>query len=121
MPPKNDAIKRAKQIQKKHLPRQVVVLGVVIVPENKKLAKRLDDLIKEKSLDAEVKQNADVLKFLKHGVALAPAIIIDGKLKCAGKNPKNEDLEKWLNELQDDIIYQKELQTSTFHDPETDE
>lgn len=89
--------------------KKIVVLGFSFIKENKKLTKDINKLLEDKNLDVDLEQNADLLEFLKHGVVLAPAVIVDGKLKSAGKVPSVEELEEWINILKDTINYQKEL------------
>ena len=82
-----------------------MVLGMAFVEENKKLASEIGCLTQEKGLDEHtvIEQGADLLDFIKHGVILAPAIIIDGKLKSAGRKPSKEEMIEWLDNLEEQI------------------
>jgi len=92
--------------------KKVIVLGVSFIEENRKLTEEIKKIIDEKGIDALIEQNANLLNFIKHGVVLAPAVIIDGKLKSAGRIPKKKELENWLSTLHDDIIYEKKIEKS---------
>jgi small redox-active disulfide protein 2 len=47
-------------------------------------------------LDYELEKITDFLRFADFGVMITPALIVDGKLKVAGKVPTDMELEKLL-------------------------
>ncbi len=47
-------------------------------------------------LDYELEKVTDFLRFADFGVMITPALVVDGKLKVAGKIPSDADLEKML-------------------------
>ncbi|MCF7674594.1 MAG: thioredoxin family protein [Akkermansiaceae bacterium] len=47
-------------------------------------------------LDYELEKVTDFLRFADFGVMITPALVVDGKLKVAGKVPSDADLEKLL-------------------------
>jgi small redox-active disulfide protein 2 len=47
-------------------------------------------------LDYELEKITDFLRFADFGVMITPALVVDGKLKVAGKVPSDAELEKWL-------------------------
>jgi small redox-active disulfide protein 2 len=47
-------------------------------------------------LAAEVEHVSDVKRIAGYGVLSTPALVIDGKVKCAGRSPAAEELKKWL-------------------------
>jgi predicted nucleotide-binding protein (sugar kinase/HSP70/actin superfamily) len=100
------------EANKKSNKKKVVVLGVSFISDNKKLTQEICKIIEEKGIDALTEQNSELLNFIRHGVVLAPAVIIDGKLKSAGRIPKKQELEKWIDTLHDDIMYEKELESA---------
>ncbi|MCV6599844.1 MAG: thioredoxin family protein [Alphaproteobacteria bacterium] len=67
--------------------KKIVVLGMAFVDENKNLKDYLRDLTISRDVQdkIEVVQSQELLEFLKHGVVLAPGVIVDGKLKSAGR------------------------------------
>jgi len=47
-------------------------------------------------LDYELEKVTDFIRFAEFGVMVTPALIVDGKLKVAGRVPSDADLEKML-------------------------
>lgn len=47
-------------------------------------------------LDYELEKVTDFLRFADFGVMITPALVVDGKLKVAGKVPSDAELEKML-------------------------
>lgn len=47
-------------------------------------------------LEYEVEKITDFLRFADFGVMVTPALLVDGKLKVAGKVPSDADLERML-------------------------
>lgn len=54
----------------------------------------VDDL----GLECEIIKVTDMLQFINYGVMITPALVVDGKLKVAGKLPTNDELKKFLTE-----------------------
>ena len=47
-------------------------------------------------LDYELEKVTDFMRFADFGVMITPALVVDGKLKVAGRVPSDADLEKLL-------------------------
>ncbi|MGB6222215.1 thioredoxin family protein [Haloferula sp.] len=47
-------------------------------------------------LDYEFEKVTDFIRFAEMGVMVTPALVVDGKLKVAGRVPSDADLEKML-------------------------
>lgn len=47
-------------------------------------------------LDYELEKVTDFMRFADFGVMITPALVVDGKLKVAGKVPSGVELEKML-------------------------
>lgn len=47
-------------------------------------------------LDYEMEKVTDFMRFAELGVMVTPALLVDGKLKVAGRVPSDADLEKML-------------------------
>jgi len=47
-------------------------------------------------LDYEMEKVTDFIRFAEFGVMVTPALLVDGKLKVAGRVPSDADLEKIL-------------------------
>lgn len=50
----------------------------------------------ELNLDAEISHSYDPKEFVKLGVVITPAVIVDGKILIAGKVPSVEELKNIL-------------------------
>jgi len=46
---------------------------------------------------AELVKVTDINEIIDHGVMSTPAIVIDGKVRCSGRIPDVEEIEKWLD------------------------
>lgn len=49
-------------------------------------------------IDYEMEKVTDFMRFAEFGVMVTPALVVDGKLKVAGRVPSAADLEKMLGE-----------------------
>lgn len=47
-------------------------------------------------LDYEIEKVTDFIRFAEFGVMITPALLVDGKLKVAGRVPSDVELEKML-------------------------
>ncbi len=52
--------------------------------------------VSEKGVQAEIIKVEDIEKITDYGIMMPPALVIDGKVKTAGKLPSTEDIKKWL-------------------------
>ena len=48
---------------------------------------------------AEIVKVKDLEKILSYGVAMTPALVINGEVKCAGKIASVEEITKWVHEV----------------------
>jgi small redox-active disulfide protein 2 len=64
--------------------------------------KTLEELVKETidslGLDAEVIKVTDINKIIEYGVMLTPALVIDGKVRVAGRLPSRQEVEDQLRD-----------------------
>jgi len=52
--------------------------------------------IKETGVDAQIEHVKDIKKIMAYGVMTAPALVIDGKVKAAGKIPSLTDIKQMI-------------------------
>ena len=52
--------------------------------------------VSEAGVRAEVTKVEDMEKIADYDVMMTPALVIDGKVKSAGKIPSAEEIKKWL-------------------------
>jgi len=65
-------------------------------PNCKKFEENVRAGIQESNLNAEIIKVTDIAKFVDYDVMQAPALIIDGQVKCSGKIPNVGEIKKWL-------------------------
>lgn len=51
----------------------------------------------ESGTGAEVTRFADAMEAIKRGIMRTPALVIDGRVVCAGRTPKYEEISGWLS------------------------
>lgn len=52
----------------------------------------------ETGVDALVDYVTDIKEIAGYGVFVTPAVVVDGKVKIAGKVPKKDDVNAWLTQ-----------------------
>jgi small redox-active disulfide protein 2 len=62
-----------------------------------KAQKTVEAAIAAKGLQATVTKVTDFQEMAKLGIFSTPAVVIDGKIKCAGRAPKQSEVEQWLS------------------------
>ncbi len=63
-----------------------------------KLYELADEVAKELGIEYEIIKVTDMMKFIDFGVMITPALVVNGKLKVAGKIPSTEEVKKFLSE-----------------------
>lgn len=66
-------------------------------PKCEKLMANTQAAVKDLGIAAEVHKVTDIAKFMSYGVMLTPALVVDGKVKCAGKVPSAEEIKKLIS------------------------
>ncbi len=61
-----------------------------------KLEQDLMDLLAEMDLPADLEHVRDPVKIAQTGVIGTPALLINGKVMCSGRNPSKSKIKKWL-------------------------
>ena len=67
-------------------------------PKCKKLAELVEQAVKESGIEAEITKITEINEIMNYGVMITPALVIDGKVKIAGKIPSLEEIKNWLKE-----------------------
>ncbi len=75
---------------------KVEILGVGCAKCNK-LYDMVSELVKKQGLNADVIKVEDLKVFSQYGVFMTPALVVDGKVKVAGKLPKESEIAGWLS------------------------
>lgn len=63
----------------------------------KKLFDNTENAVKQLGVAAEVVKVTNIADFAKYGVMITPALVVDGKVKFAGKVPGVEEIKKQLS------------------------
>jgi small redox-active disulfide protein 2 len=63
-----------------------------------KLFKKVNKVIHENNITAEVIKTDDVREFAKYGIMMTPALIINEKLKCSINVPNENQILKYITE-----------------------
>ena len=74
---------------------KIEVLGVGCA-NCEKLYQHVVEAVKSSGKKIEVIKVEDIEKIMAYGVLSAPALVIDGKVKAAGKVPKVEQIKEWI-------------------------
>lgn len=69
-------------------------------PKCQKLEQNAKKAVEELGLtDVELEHIYDIDKIVEMGVALTPAIMINGEIKAVGRIPEVEEIKGWLQEI----------------------
>jgi small redox-active disulfide protein 2 len=74
---------------------KIEVLGVGC-SNCEKLYQHVLEAVKLSGKKVEVVKVEEIEKIMGYGVLSSPALVIDGKVKAAGKVPKVEEIKKWI-------------------------
>lgn len=69
-------------------------------PRCEDLIKRTINVLAELNIAANVEKVADIKQMMTYGILATPALVINGKVKCAGRIPRPEEIKNWILEAQ---------------------
>jgi small redox-active disulfide protein 2 len=78
---------------------EIKVLGPGCAQCNR-LEMELMEIMTEMNLPADLEHVTDIKEIGKYGVMGMPALIVNGKVMCAGKVPTKKKLKEWLSEFE---------------------
>ena len=61
-------------------------------PKCQKLEAMVRETVAKHSLDVEISHIYDINKIVEYGVMMTPALVVDGKVKIAGRLPSESEL-----------------------------
>lgn len=67
-------------------------------PKCQKLLANTEEAVKRTGVEAEIEKVTQVADIAKFGVALTPALVIDGQVKASGRIPSTDEISAWLTE-----------------------
>lgn len=74
---------------------EILILGTGC-PKCEKLAAETKAAAEDLGLAIEMRKVTQVADIMKYGVMLTPALVVDGKVKVAGKVPSRDELKTML-------------------------
>ena len=77
--------------------KNIKVLGSECCSTCTNLKDKIAKMVIEQAIDAKVEKVTDICEVMKYGVMSAPAVVIDEKVKCAGRTPTDKELNEWLS------------------------
>ncbi|NLB18915.1 MAG: thioredoxin family protein [Syntrophomonadaceae bacterium] len=76
---------------------EIKVLGTGC-PRCKQLEKDVFNALAELDMDADVEKVQDIKKIMSYKVMSTPALVVNGKVKVAGRVPRADELKKLITE-----------------------
>jgi len=61
-----------------------------------KLEELVNEVVKTTGVSAEVLKVKDIKKIMTYGVMTTPGLVVDGRVKIAGKMPTEEQIKSWI-------------------------
>jgi small redox-active disulfide protein 2 len=75
--------------------KKIEILGTGC-PKCKKLAETAEEAAKALGVPYELKKVTDIQKIIGYGVAMTPALVVDGEVKALGRIPSADEMKKIL-------------------------
>ncbi|MBN1408758.1 MAG: TM0996/MTH895 family glutaredoxin-like protein [Calditrichaceae bacterium] len=66
----------------------------------KALEQKLINLKNQHQLDFEIEKVSQLNDIMAYGVMITPALVINEKIMCSGKIPRDEEILNWIKEVQ---------------------
>jgi small redox-active disulfide protein 2 len=76
---------------------KIEILGMGC-PKCKKTIQNAQQAVEKLGIDAEIAKVENLDKITEYGVMITPALVIDGKVKVAGKIPSKQEIIDWIEE-----------------------
>jgi small redox-active disulfide protein 2 len=67
-------------------------------PKCGEVEKRVKNILVELSIAADVEKITDIKTMMSYGILGTPGLVINGKVKCAGRIPRPEEIKAWIQE-----------------------
>lgn len=67
-------------------------------PRCGEVQKRVADVLAELRVEASVEKVTDIERMMSCGILATPGLVIDGKVKCAGRIPSAGEIAAWIRE-----------------------
>jgi small redox-active disulfide protein 2 len=67
-------------------------------PRCQEVYKRTQEVLAELNIAADVEKITDIKKIMEYKILATPGLIVNGKIKCAGKIPAKFQIKQWIEE-----------------------
>jgi small redox-active disulfide protein 2 len=67
-------------------------------PKCREVDKRVKDALAGLGVVAEIEKVTDIEKITSYAILATPGLVIDGKVKSAGRIPRVEDIKAWIQD-----------------------
>jgi small redox-active disulfide protein 2 len=67
-------------------------------PRCHEVEKRTINALAELNVAADVQKISDIKKIVEYNIISTPGLVINGKVKCAGRIPSLEEIKRWIQE-----------------------
>lgn len=67
-------------------------------PRCQELEKRTIDTLAELNIAADLQKVTDIKKIMEYKILGTPGLVINGKVKSAGRIPSKDEIKKWIEE-----------------------
>jgi small redox-active disulfide protein 2 len=67
-------------------------------PRCGEVEKRVKLALSELNVAADVEKITDIKTMMSYGILATPGLVINGKIKCAGRIPRPEEIKTWILE-----------------------
>ncbi|MEO0091719.1 MAG: thioredoxin family protein [candidate division WOR-3 bacterium] len=76
---------------------EIKILGTGC-PRCQEVEKRTFDALAEMNVAADVQKVTDIKKIMEYKILGTPGLVINGKVKSAGRIPSKEEIKTWIEE-----------------------
>jgi small redox-active disulfide protein 2 len=76
---------------------EIKILGTGC-PRCQEVEKRTIDTLAEMNVAADVQKVTDIKKIMEYKILGTPGLVINGRVKCAGKIPAKSQIKQWIEE-----------------------
>ncbi len=74
---------------------EIKILGTGC-PKCKTLEKMTREIVEERSIDAQISKEEDIMNIMAYGVMSTPGLVVDGKVVISGRLPSKEEILKFI-------------------------
>lgn len=67
-------------------------------PKCKEVEKRVIEVLAEMNMTADIGKVTDIKEIMEYKIMATPGLVINNKVKSAGKIPSRDDIKKWIEE-----------------------